>query len=136
MYYPFFLFFNLIKLKNITVVLIKMKTVSYLLKLVDNKYYVGRTINLEQRMIQHFSGEGAKWTKKYYPIEILEVNDFLHKWQESFETLVTMKKYGIENVRGGPWCQINLTFQPKLHLIDENKSIQWNYNSYISKRKK
>lgn len=102
----------------------------YILRLIENKYYVGITSNIEKRMNQHFSGQGAKWTKIYKPLEIIEIEPFTHKWQESYTTLITMKKYGIENVRGGPWCQINLIIYPKITLIDETKSIEENYLIY------
>ena len=105
-------------------------TFCYILKLESNKYYVGKTENIEQRMIDHYSGQGSKWTQLYSPIEILEIFPFIHKWQESYITLITMKKYGIENVRGGPWCMINMIFQPRLYLLDESKSIQENYILY------
>lgn len=109
-------------------------SVSYILRLEDDKYYVGKSDNIEQRMIQHYSGNGAKWTKLYNPIDIIEIEPFIHKWQESYKTLIMMKKYGVENVRGGPWCQINLSFFPKLNLIDESKTIQENYFLYTDKK--
>ena len=37
----------------------------YLLKLKDNKYYVGKTLNLHFRLEQHFNKDGSNWTKKY-----------------------------------------------------------------------
>lgn len=110
-------------------------TSCYILRLNNGKFYVGKTDSIEERMIEHYSGEGAKWTGLHYPVEILEIEPFTHKWQESYTTLIMMKKHGVENVRGGPWCQINLQFQPKLHLLDETKTIQENYDIYTKARK-
>lgn len=110
-------------------------TSCYILRLNNGKYYVGKTDSIEERMIEHYSGGGAKWTQLHYPVEILEIEPFNHRWQESYTTLIMMKKYGVENVRGGPWCQINLQFQPKLHLLDESKTIQENYDIYTKARK-
>jgi predicted GIY-YIG superfamily endonuclease len=110
-------------------------TFCYILKLNSGKYYVGKTESIEERMVEHYSGEGAKWTQLYYPVEILEIVPFTHKWQESYTTLILMKKYGVENVRGGPWCMINLQFRPKLHLLDETKTIHENYETYTVERK-
>lgn len=78
----------------------------YTLLLSDNNYYVGFTENLEQRMEQHFNGEGAKWTQIHKPIKIIEVVPETNDWQEDFTTLVMMRKYGIQKVRGGRWCQV------------------------------
>ena len=36
----------------------------YVLELVDNRYYVGRTGNIIQRMNEHFTNNGSMYTKK------------------------------------------------------------------------
>lgn len=76
----------------------------YTLLLSESKYYVGYTENLERRMTEHFTGEGSKWTQLYKPIKIIEIVPETNDWQEDFTTLVMMRKYGINNVRGGCWC--------------------------------
>ena len=79
----------------------------YILKCENDKYYVGRTTNKECRIIQHFTSNGSKWTKKYKPIEIInEYNG--DEFDEEKYTLITMEKYGIENVRGGSYCKVKL----------------------------
>ena len=45
----------------------------YILKLTNNKYYVGKTNNPEMRLQSHFSLTGSQWTKKYKPIEVMEM---------------------------------------------------------------
>jgi hypothetical protein len=80
----------------------------YILKCEDNKYYVGRTKNMEKRVIQHFTLNGSKWTKKYKPIEIINHYDG-DEFDEEKYTLLTMDKYGIENVRGGSYCKMKLS---------------------------
>lgn len=109
--------------------------VCYVLRLENGKYYVGKTSNIEYRMMQHYSGDGSKWTKLHYSIEIMEIIPFAHKWQESYTTLVKMKEYGVDNVRGGPWCMVDLQFKPKIHLLDEKKSIHENYLIYCDATK-
>ena len=37
------------------------------LQLENNKYYVGKTTNLDFRIEQHFNSSGSQWTKKYKP---------------------------------------------------------------------
>jgi predicted GIY-YIG superfamily endonuclease len=41
--------------------------VTYVLKLEEDKWYVGLTTNLNQRLTQHFTGDGAKWTQLFKP---------------------------------------------------------------------
>lgn len=43
----------------------------YILKCPNGKYYVGSTINLELRFSQHQTGNGAVFTKKNLPIELV-----------------------------------------------------------------
>ena len=38
--------------------------VTYVLKLEEGKYYVGKSWNLNNRLGQYFTGRGSKWTKK------------------------------------------------------------------------
>lgn len=81
----------------------------YILALENDKYYVGKSNNIEKRMKQHFTGRGAKWTKLYKPLIII---DIIHNCDDSDEdryTKLCMIKFGVENVRGGSYCSINLT---------------------------
>lgn len=81
----------------------------YILQLEANKYYVGVTSKTsEQRFRQHCNGFlGASWTKKYKPIKIFdkkELGSMTLQEAESYENKVVreyIKKYGINNVRGG-----------------------------------
>lgn len=45
----------------------------YVLKLEQNKYYIGKSNNIDIRLNDHMNGNGSQWTKKYKPIEITEV---------------------------------------------------------------
>ena len=45
----------------------------YILKLQDDKYYIGKTYkHILERYMEHCRGEGSAWTRKYPPICILE----------------------------------------------------------------
>ena len=48
----------------------------YILLCEDGSYYTGSTINLERRMEQHFSGNGANHTKKHRPIKLLYYEEY------------------------------------------------------------
>ena len=80
----------------------------YILKLQKNKYYVGKSINPINRLNNHFNNKGSAWTKKYQPLEVVKVIENCDKFDEDKFTLKYMDKYGIDNVRGGTFSQINL----------------------------
>ena len=81
---------------------------TYILELEQNKYYVGTTNNPDVRINNHFSSNGSVWTKKYKPLKVLEVIPDCDKFDEDKYTLKYMEKYGINNVRGGSFCEIKL----------------------------
>lgn len=80
----------------------------YVLELIDNRYYVGRTGNILRRIEEHFTGCGAIYTIKYKPIKVIEVAEELTKKDERNKTLEMMLKYGWEKVRGAGWCSLEI----------------------------
>lgn len=85
----------------------------YVLKLTHNKYYVGKTKNLNNRLLDHFSNNGSVWTKKYKPIKILHIHKNCEPLDEDKYTIKYMSKYGIDNVRGGIYCRMYLNSSEK-----------------------
>jgi hypothetical protein len=85
----------------------------YVLKLEDERYYVGRTCNFMQRMNEHFTSRGSEYTKKYKPIKVVEVIEEKDAYDERDKTLEYMHKYGYEKVRGYAWCKEVLLKFPK-----------------------
>ena len=81
----------------------------YVLKLEKCKYYVGRTNDIERRYREHLQGRGSCWTMKYKPLEIKSLYKKNDPFYEDMLVKKYMNKYGIENVRGGSYSQINLT---------------------------
>ena len=85
----------------------------YVLALEDGKYYVGLSKNVKDRFRRHSNGEGARWTCIYKPVKIvydLELPYYSYNSArpvENQKTIELMKKYGIENVRGGEYCAVN-----------------------------
>ena len=68
------------------------------------KKYVGETSDFEVRMEQHFTGQGAKVTKKFEPIRAKELDTvpgYFAKEVEQEYTEELIDRYGYENVRGG-----------------------------------
>jgi len=43
----------------------------YILECSDKSFYTGSTINLEKRLFEHQSGEGANYTKKRRPVKLI-----------------------------------------------------------------
>lgn len=89
----------------------------YILELVDNKYYIGKSKIPDIRLNKHFKKAGSCWTRKYSPVSVLEVFEEKHELDEDFCTIRYMKKYGIENVRGGSFCRLILAEEEKCVLL-------------------
>jgi predicted GIY-YIG superfamily endonuclease len=86
-----------------------MGRIIYTLLLENKKYYIGKTNRLiGSRINEHFYNYGSEWTKMYKPIQVLEILENASEYDEDKYTKIYMKKYGIENVRGGSYTQINL----------------------------
>ena len=82
--------------------------VIYILKLEHGYWYIGRTTNIERRYMQHTLGKGAKWTFLHRPLAIHETIPLKSEQHEDEITIEYMKKYGMSNVRGGKFCQVEL----------------------------
>lgn len=80
----------------------------YILQLTNGKYYVGKSKDAMKRFEEHKSGTGSAWTSKYKPIKMIELRDLKDHHDENNVTKDLMKKYGINNVRGGSYTQVKL----------------------------
>lgn len=78
----------------------------YVLRLHNDKWYIGRTFNVERRFEQHVSGDGAKWTFLHKPINIHEIREIKSDNDEDTITREYMNQFGIYNVRGGSYCAV------------------------------
>jgi putative DNA primase/helicase len=102
----------------------------YGLSLIEGKYYIGKTEDLDRRFHEHTEGTATIWTKIYPPIskpivlkyeaDIFDENLFFKKY---------VLQYGLENVRGDIYCQIILSPQDIKHL---NKELDSANNSCYS----
>jgi predicted GIY-YIG superfamily endonuclease len=80
----------------------------YILKLKEGKYYIGKTKNIEKRWNEHLIGEGSGWTKKYKPVLLMKIIVSTSYFDEDKYVKEYMAKYGINNVRGGTYSNIDL----------------------------
>jgi predicted GIY-YIG superfamily endonuclease len=79
----------------------------YVLRLEDDFYYVGITYNLNQRMSQHWTGVGARFTRLHKPIEVIKV--VYPANERDIENKITreyIQLFGKEKVRGGKYLNI------------------------------
>ena len=53
-----------------------MKGYMYILLCSNGQYYTGSTNNLERRLTEHQNGEGANFTRKHLPVELLYFEEF------------------------------------------------------------
>ena len=98
----------------------------YILKLEGGKWYVGYTERAIKRILQHAEKKGAKWTKKHKPIEPIpyQMSPPIYSLEDEDRiTLSLMSEHGIQNVRGGKWCMVDMkprTVQQIQKLLPKN----------------
>ena len=83
----------------------------YILKCKEKKWYVGKTskYGATKRILQHFANiGGSNWTRRYKPIKVDDVKKNQTSRDEDKWTKVYMDRYGVENVRGGAYCKLEL----------------------------
>lgn len=85
----------------------------YILQLEQGKYYVGKTDNPTIRLTNHYESSGSAWTKKYKPVRIYQIIPDCDNYDEDKYTKIYMDKFGINNVRGGSYCAIELNNEVK-----------------------
>ena len=91
----------------------------YILRLEDNKYYVGKTNNIKKRIKQHKESYGSSWTKKYKFIEMIDVIETNEHFLEDMYVKKYMNRYGINNVRGGSYSRVLLSYEQTVLLQKE-----------------
>ena len=90
-----------------------MTTNIYILKLENDKWYIGKSDNPEKRFLQHKNGSGSAWTSRYKAVELFKVIENVSPFDEDKFTKEYMSIYGIDNVRGGSYTQIILPEEQK-----------------------
>ena len=75
----------------------------YVLYCESNKWYIGKSSNLFQRLDDHSNMKGAVWTTKYKPISLIQIKPLEGDFHEDLVVKEYMRKYGIDNVRGGAY---------------------------------
>jgi predicted GIY-YIG superfamily endonuclease len=73
----------------------------YILKLENDKWFIGKSANVEKRYEQHLNGEGDTFTQLHKPVSLELSRDLISDTDQDETVREYMRKYGIENVRGG-----------------------------------
>jgi predicted GIY-YIG superfamily endonuclease len=95
----------------------------YSLDCKEGKKYIGQTNNIIRRFKEHKTGEGAAWTNRFTAESITKLEETTGKdFKELAWTLEAMAEYGIQNVRGGPFCRVELTTQDIKTIVELMKS--------------
>lgn len=88
----------------------------YVLELTGGKFYIGKAKKVRQRFNRHKRRGGSFWTAKHKPLKIVETFKIETEYDEEVTTYKYMKKYGIDNVRGGSFCKEKFTDIEKMIL--------------------
>ncbi len=102
------------------------KPTMYILKCANGMYYTGSTRNLERRLQQHQKGEGANFTKKHLPVELVYSETFPRiDWafyrEKQIQGWSHAKKEALIN---GDFAELKKQAECKNHSHCKNKSIQ------------
>ena len=96
----------------------------YILKCENDKWYIGRSNNPTVRIRKHFEKYGSAWTSLHNPIEVENIIDNCDYYDEDKITKQYMEKYGIDNVRGGSYCQLEITPQQREFINKEINNVK------------
>ena len=91
----------------------------YVLKLERNKYYIGRSGNVQDRIEAHIQGNGCEYTKRYKVKKVIEIIETEDLFEEDKVTKRYMSKFGIDHVRGGSYTTLELSKEVKDFLRKE-----------------
>jgi hypothetical protein len=85
-----------------------MTTNIYFLELKNNKYYIGKSTEVELKYKIHLNGTATYWTNINKPISIIKIINDISPYELDKYVKEYMYKYGIANVRGGSYYQLKL----------------------------
>jgi predicted GIY-YIG superfamily endonuclease len=94
----------------------------YILQLKKGKYYIGSSHNPKLAIKTHFTTDYCEWTRIYKPKSLIKIIPNCDEFEEDKITLKYMKKYDIENVRGGSFCEVNfddVTFRVLQKMVNK-----------------
>jgi hypothetical protein len=94
------------------------ETFIYAIECKEGKFYIGKSTDPFSRLRYHRSGD-TEWTRRYFPMELRILADEADGFDEQIYTLRYMEKYGIDNVRGGSYCKLELSSDQRAAIEDQ-----------------
>jgi len=84
-----------------------MSSILFVVKLQNNKYYLGLSNNLTEIFNEHlYNKYNIEWMNLFKPLKILSVS-YNYNYELLNNTVIEyMNTYGIENVRGGSYSNV------------------------------
>jgi hypothetical protein len=101
-----------------------MTTNIYIIRLEQNKYYIGEAINLEKRLNEHAEGKISSYTLKYKPINIKKIIPDSNPKHLDKYIVKYMSKYGMNSVRGGSFENEILNKEQIQYLINNGVKVE------------
>jgi predicted GIY-YIG superfamily endonuclease len=96
----------------------------YVLKLEQEKFYVGKTLkDPQQRFEEHKINPECAWLKTYAPLAVVESRQYAGMFDEDSVTKAYMLTYGIENVRGGTYTEMWMPEHVRQQLTIELRAL-------------
>lgn len=103
----------------------------YILKCADNSYYTGSTIDLQRRLIQHQNGEGANYTKKRLPVDLVYFEEY-SRIDEAFFREKQVQGWGRKKKEAlikGELAEIHMLAECKNSTHYSNRSLSGHFGS-------
>ena len=109
----------------------------YVLELEGGNYYVGKTRHTFDRFDQHRDGSGARWTKLHPVVGLYAFHKDRRDSDENMFTILMMKNFGIDKVRGGSWTNPIISDRSRKKLekrISRQRKRKWTYTGLACSR--
>ena len=91
----------------------------YVLSCEHGKVYVGKSEDLRNRVIAHFTNNGSLWTRVHHPLKVIAMYPCCDAFDEDKYTKMYMLLHGIDNVRGGSYVSLKLSRETQNFIKQE-----------------
>ena len=99
----------------------------YAVECLDGCYYIGTTKDFNRRKDEHSGGTGSHFVKQHGFKSMQSITKWgIEPETETYFTMHYMRIYGVEKVRGGPWCQVDfspLELKELKRIVGHNKGV-------------
>lgn len=92
----------------------------FIIKCQQEKYYLGLSNSFVSIFFTHYENHNnISWLNIYKPIQIVHIEHFFNFNKLNNSVIYYMFVYGIENVRGGSYTNINLSNQQYIEITQK-----------------